>query len=184
MRTQTVCARYATRSGQTRVNPEPKPSRLLVLRQGRHESTVYTDKSHEHDRIWLETTHSPPAKVSVAAQTKDMTRPPRIAGRMRYSLRSMVLAFLPTDYKNSVTAEYLDYTKWQFLHNVLGSASGVLATQAMLYAMGLGAGALPLSAAINWVIKDGFGQLGGVVYATMVGQKFDSDPKHQRFWSA
>ncbi|KAJ2318221.1 hypothetical protein IWW52_002681, partial [Coemansia sp. RSA 2704] len=130
------------------------------------------------------TTHSPPAKVSVVAQTKDMARPARITDRMRYSLRSMVLAFLPTDYKNSVTAEYLDYTKWQFLHNVLGSASGVLATQAMLYAMGLGAGALPLSAAINWVIKDGFGQLGGVVYATMVGQKFDSDPKHQRFWSA
>ncbi|KAJ2664284.1 hypothetical protein IW148_002108 [Coemansia sp. RSA 1199] len=50
--------------------------------------------------------------------------------------------------------------------------------------MGLGAGALPLSAAINWVIKDGFGQFGGVIYATMVGQKFDSDPKHQRFWSS
>ncbi|KAJ2394854.1 hypothetical protein GGI23_004527, partial [Coemansia sp. RSA 2559] len=94
-----------------------------------------------------------------------------------------VSAFLPTDYKNSVAPEYLSYAKWQFVHNVLGSASGVLATQAMLYAMGLGAGALPLSAAINWVIKDGFGQFGGVVYATMVGQKFDSDPKHLRFWS-
>ncbi|KAJ2139700.1 hypothetical protein IW136_002822, partial [Coemansia sp. RSA 678] len=54
----------------------------------------------------------------------------------------------------------------------------------MLYAMGLNSGALPLSAAINWVIKDGFGQFGGVIYATMVGQKFDSDPKHQRFWSS
>ncbi|KAJ2497404.1 hypothetical protein GGH96_005118 [Coemansia sp. RSA 1972] len=50
--------------------------------------------------------------------------------------------------------------------------------------MGLNAGALPLSAAINWVIKDGFGQFGGVIYATLVGQKFDSDPKHQRFWSS
>ncbi|KAJ1966037.1 hypothetical protein GGI12_000355 [Dipsacomyces acuminosporus] len=96
---------------------------------------------------------------------------------------SMVKAFLPADYKNSVTREYIPYTKWQFVHNVLGSASGVLSTQAMLYAMGLGAGSLPLSAAINWILKDGFGQLGGVAYATMVGQKFDSDPKHQRFWS-
>ncbi|KAJ1995369.1 hypothetical protein GGI25_004306 [Coemansia spiralis] len=83
-----------------------------------------------------------------------------------------------------MSPEYLSYAKWQFVHNVLGAASGVLATQTMLYAMGLGAGVLPLSAAINWVIKDGFGQLGGVIYATMVGQKFDSDPKHQRFWSA
>ncbi|KAJ2787803.1 hypothetical protein GGI15_000435 [Coemansia interrupta] len=78
----------------------------------------------------------------------------------------------------------MSYMKWQFVHNTLGAASGVLSTQALLYAMGLGAGALPLSAAINWVIKDGFGQLGGVLYATMVGQKFDSDPKHLRFWSS
>ncbi|KAI8323836.1 DUF647-domain-containing protein [Martensiomyces pterosporus] len=107
----------------------------------------------------------------------------RLSRRIKASAASVLQAFLPTDYKNSVTPEYIHYTKWQFVHNTLGSASGVLATQAMLYAMGLGAGALPLSAAINWVIKDGFGQLGGVAYATMVGQKFDSDPKHQRFWS-
>ncbi|KAJ2460819.1 hypothetical protein GGF42_000596 [Coemansia sp. RSA 2424] len=107
-----------------------------------------------------------------------------LVDRVRQSYTSLMKPFLPADYKNTVTPEYIHYTKWQFVHNTLGSASGVLATQAMLYAMGLGAGALPLSAAINWVLKDGFGQLGGVIYATMVGQKFDSDPKHQRFWSA
>ncbi|KAJ2472911.1 hypothetical protein EV174_005769, partial [Coemansia sp. RSA 2320] len=107
-----------------------------------------------------------------------------LVDRVRQSYDSVIKAFLPADYRNTVTPEYLHYTKWQFVHNTLGSASGVLATQAMLYAMGLGTGALPLSVAINWVLKDGFGQLGGVVYATMVGQKFDSDPKHQRFWSA
>ncbi|KAJ2821649.1 hypothetical protein FBU31_004834 [Coemansia sp. 'formosensis'] len=115
---------------------------------------------------------------------KTVSRQTSIADRMRQSYASLMKPFLPADYKNTVTPEYIHYTKWQFVHNTLGSASGVLATQAMLYAMGLGAGALPLSAAINWVLKDGFGQLGGVIYATMVGQKFDSDPKHQRFWSA
>ncbi|KAJ2688654.1 hypothetical protein IWW39_002051 [Coemansia spiralis] len=107
-----------------------------------------------------------------------------VADRVRQSYASLMKPFLPADYKNTVTPEYIHYTKWQFVHNTLGSASGVLATQAMLYAMGLGSGALPLSVAINWVLKDGFGQLGGVIYATMVGPKFDSDPKHQRFWSA
>ena len=33
--------------------------------------------------------------------------------------------------------------------------------QALLYAIGLGAGAIPMAAALNWVIKDGLGQLGG-----------------------
>ena len=35
----------------------------------------------------------------------------------------------------------------------ISSASGVLATQSLLYAMGLGAGSLPFAAALNWVIK-------------------------------
>ncbi|KAJ2793594.1 hypothetical protein H4R21_005833, partial [Coemansia helicoidea] len=107
----------------------------------------------------------------------------RAGGRVDVAA-SLARAFLPADHRRSVTGEYLGYTWWQAVHNVFGAASGVLSTQAMLYAMGLGAGALPLSAAVNWVIKDGFGQLGGVLYATVVGQRFDSDPKHQRFWSA
>jgi len=55
--------------------------------------------------------------------------------------------------------------------------------QSLLYAVGLGAGSIPLAAALNWVIKDGLGQLGGVVYASMMGNKFDSDPKRHRMVS-
>ena len=53
--------------------------------------------------------------------------------------------------------------------------------QALLYAIGLGAGAIPMAAALNWVIKDGLGQLGGVLYAAVVGNHFDADPKRHRF---
>ncbi|KAJ1772253.1 hypothetical protein LPJ74_001683 [Coemansia sp. RSA 1843] len=168
----------------------------FVVRQGRLVSTVTMPppkhaQQDDHDR--------PPLLVSVTSVSRYQrkrilsrvlrigTNEPKKITVSSYSqqlVAKALRAFLPADYKNSVTPEYLSYAKWQFVHNVLGSASGVLATQAMLYAMGLGSGALPLSAAINWVIKDGFGQFGGVVYATMVGQKFDSDPKHLRFWSA
>ena len=41
----------------------------------------------------------------------------------------------------------------------------MLSTQALLYSVGLGAGAIPTAAAVNWVLKDGLGQLGGVVRA-------------------
>ena len=51
----------------------------------------------------------------------------------------------------------------------------------MLFAVGLGAGAIPLAAAINWILKDGLGQLGGVLYGMFFASKFDSDPKRQRF---
>jgi hypothetical protein len=33
--------------------------------------------------------------------------------------------------------------------------------QALLHAVGLGSGAIPMAAALNWIIKDGLGQLGG-----------------------
>jgi hypothetical protein len=53
--------------------------------------------------------------------------------------------------------------------------------QALLYAVGLGSGAIPLAAALNWIIKDGLGQLGGVIFASKVSTNFDADPKKWRF---
>lgn len=38
-----------------------------------------------------------------------------------------------------------------------------------------------MAAAINWVLKDGIGQFGGVLYASLFGTQFDEDPKRQRF---
>lgn len=37
---------------------------------------------------------------------------------------------------------------------------------------------------MNWIIKDGLGQLGGVLYAGLVATRFDSDPKRYRFVAA
>ncbi|KAJ3329229.1 hypothetical protein HDU76_008360 [Blyttiomyces sp. JEL0837] len=74
--------------------------------------------------------------------------------------------FLPKSYPSSVTREYLPYTLWQFAHSVTGTITGTLSTQALLHAL------------------DGFGLLGGVLYAGAVASKFDSDPKRYRFLAA
>jgi len=81
------------------------------------------------------------------------------------------------------------------------TATGVLSMQALLYAIGLGAGlwcgvvfsdlillivftgAIPLAATVNWVLKDGLGQLGGVLYGAIYGTHFDDDPKRHRFYA-
>ncbi|KAJ2911274.1 hypothetical protein GGI21_000057 [Coemansia aciculifera] len=182
-------------SHQRRISSSlPKVGHTVVIRQGQLESTVALGNGDQGplsvSSVVPRLSHKYRIPLGlVVPEQRDRakgstTEQASLANRARQSYTSLIKPFLPADYKNTVTPEYIHYTKWQFVHNTLGSASGVLATQAMLYAMGLGAGALPLSAAINWVLKDGFGQLGGVIYATMVGQKFDSDPKHQRFWSA
>ncbi|KAJ2099897.1 hypothetical protein GGI09_002547 [Coemansia sp. S100] len=198
--TTQACLGQAFRHQRRLSGSLPGMGRTIVVRQGQLESTVASGSSalpgargrdqeplsaplapHMSHKFKISLSVIPEHKSKVKDSTSGQTS---LADRVRQSYASLMKPFLPADYKNTVTPEYIHYTKWQFVHNTLGSASGVLATQAMLYAMGLGAGALPLSAAINWVLKDGFGQLGGVIYATMVGQKFDSDPKHQRFWSA
>ncbi|KAJ3366627.1 hypothetical protein GGF32_003271 [Allomyces javanicus] len=114
------------------------------------------------------------------------------ADRSRTSLRdravdardAVLATFLPANYPHSVAPEYLRYTRWTFVHAVTGTVTGVLSMQSLLYAIGLGAGSIPVAAALNWIIKDGLGQLGGVLYASIMGEKFDSEPKRLRFNAA
>eukprot|EP00938_MAST-03A_sp_MAST-3A-sp1_P003945 g3945.t1 len=92
---------------------------------------------------------------------------------------------LPKDFsKGSVPREYFSFTTRHFVAAVFGSASFVLSTQSLLVAIGLGAGALPIAATLNWVLKDGLGQLGGVLFASLVNNRFDTDPKRWRFVAA
>jgi hypothetical protein len=91
---------------------------------------------------------------------------------------------LPKDYATSVGPTYLTYAKWSMGASVAGTITGVLSMQSLLFAMGLGAGSVPIAAALNWIVKDGLGQLGGVLYASTVNHRFDSDPKRWRFTAA
>ncbi|KAF9094890.1 hypothetical protein BGX27_001361 [Mortierella sp. AM989] len=103
------------------------------------------------------------------------------ASKHLLSPQTALAVFLPKGFPDSVTPNYWPFAKWQFVHNIAGSVTAVISTQSLLFAMGLGAGSIPMAAALNWIIKDGLGQLGGVVYASFVSDKFDSEPKRFRF---
>jgi hypothetical protein len=70
----------------------------------------------------------------------------------------------------------------------------VLSTQALLLAVGVvgssassaagAAGAGVLAGALNWVLKDGVGQLGGVLFASRQSRAFDAHPKQMRMLAA
>ncbi|KAL1530195.1 hypothetical protein AB1Y20_001111 [Prymnesium parvum] len=105
--------------------------------------------------------------------------------RGRLPLRAIPAAaaahFLPKGFPLSVGADYLPYSLWCALAGVCGSAAGVLSTQSLLYAIGVGhSAALPLAASLNWVIKDGIGQLAAVASAAVISDRFDVDPKRWR----
>ena len=91
--------------------------------------------------------------------------------------------FLPRGYPHSVAINYGTFAMGQLTSSVLGTACGVLSMQSMLFAMGAGSGSLPLAATLNWIIKDGVGQFGGILFASMINNRFDADPKRWRMIS-
>eukprot|EP00968_Pinguiococcus_pyrenoidosus_P011680 scaffold964_cov261-Pinguiococcus_pyrenoidosus.AAC.6 len=56
--------------------------------------------------------------------------------------------------------------------------------QNLFYAAGLGSGSAPMAAALYWVMKDGVGQLGGVLFASLVSARFDAEARSYRMLAA
>lgn len=108
-------------------------------------------------------------------------RPARSFSPILYPLASLLGHFLPKHFPSSVQPSYLHYSKYMFIASICGTASSVLSMQCLLLAVGLGATtALPTAAAINWVLKDGLGQMGGMLFASMVATRFDIRPLRYR----
>lgn len=106
--------------------------------------------------------NSSPSSISMSLQVKDFT-----------DIRSIpfIHHFLPANYPHSVCPSYATYASYCFLGSVAGSSAMVLSTQALLVAVGVGTqSAAPMAAALNWVMKDGVGQLGGVLFASQLGK--------------
>ena len=98
----------------------------------------------------------------------------------KHWISAMIRQMLPYEYPHSVDAGYRNFALYQFIGATSSSAACVLSTQCLLHAVGLTSStALGLSAALNWVIKDGLGQVGGILFASYLGNSkaFDSDPK-------
>lgn len=83
--------------------------------------------------------------------------------------------FLPKGYPQSVDNGYGNFVKFQMIAAIFGTSAGVLSMQSLLFAVGIGSSeALPLAATLNWIIKDGLGQFGGVLFASLVSNRFDT----------
>lgn len=84
---------------------------------------------------------------------------------------------MPSGYPSTVAPGYLKYASYQAIHHAAGSANGVLASSFLLYSVGLGAGAIPVAGALSWVLKDGLGQLGTLLFGKFMAHNFDLSSK-------
>ncbi|KAI5069933.1 hypothetical protein GOP47_0014276 [Adiantum capillus-veneris] len=94
--------------------------------------------------------------------------------------------FLPTDFPESVSSDYLQYMLLQFPTNITGWTCSTLVTSSLLKAVGLEAWAgttVAATAAIKWVSKDGLGAFGRLFVGGRFGRVFDDDPKQWRMYA-
>ncbi|KAJ8904161.1 hypothetical protein NDN08_000688 [Rhodosorus marinus] len=88
--------------------------------------------------------------------------------------------YLPDGFPGSVTSDYFRFTQWRVLQNIASSVMAVISTEALLFGLGLGKTGSAVAAATAWVLKDGLGYMGKVLYGYLAGKQFDSDPKSWR----
>uniref|UniRef100_A0A8C3S8V6 Chromosome 16 open reading frame 58 n=1 Tax=Chelydra serpentina TaxID=8475 RepID=A0A8C3S8V6_CHESE len=78
--------------------------------------------------------------------------------------------FLPQGYPESVSQDYLSYQIWDTVQAFASSITGALATQAVLKGVGVGDQTSTVAAAtVTWILKDGTGMLGRILFAWMKG---------------
>ena len=90
--------------------------------------------------------------------------------------------FLPAGYPDTVSDDYAPFIRWHLGSLMFRNILEVITAQSLLVALGMGStpGALPLTAATKWVLKDGIGSLATLAAGSLGGQKYDEDPK--RWW--
>lgn len=90
----------------------------------------------------------------------------------------------PDGYPQSVGPGFVEYTRWRLSAFFFGGAIGVFSTQGLLLAVGVGRqSAAPLAAALQWVIRDGMGRAGRMLFS-QVGNGFDAETKQYRLMAA
>ena len=155
-------------------------------------------KFHLHSQDSTNTTFALPFGISGTGEKQGSVGwSARRENALESARKQLIRIFFPQNYPASVTQNYFEFIRWTFLGSISGTVSGgifklvsyrkililavVLSTQALLSALGMGSGALPMAASLNWIIKDGLGLFGGVIYTSLVSNKFDAEPKKYRF---
>ena len=90
--------------------------------------------------------------------------------------------FLPSGFPATTSADYVEWLRWQLVSLLFRDVLEIMSAQSLLVALGMGSapGALPLTAAAKWVLKDGVGSFATLIAGSFGGQRYDEDPK--RWW--
>lgn len=156
----------------TTTTPQPPPPASL--------SAVELDEAIPVAR-WCTVEGNLVASPAAAAATTAAAPRPSLASRVAAELCSV---FLPAGYPDSVRPEYLRFQAFDTLQAACSYLRNILTTSAILRGAGVGEGAAsPMAAAIAWVLRDGFGMFGSLIFSYAVGTGFDRNVKEWRLFA-
>eukprot|EP00668_Euglena_longa_P041605 GGOE01054777.1.p1 GENE.GGOE01054777.1~~GGOE01054777.1.p1 ORF type:complete len:426 (+),score=118.49 GGOE01054777.1:53-1330(+) len=100
------------------------------------------------------------------------------------AVRAVRSLLLPEGFPHSVTEDYLEFQIWDTVQAVCSYLRGILCTQAVLMGVGVGdAAATAASATVQWVLRDGLGMFGGMLFAWHHAHQFGVNVKQWRFFA-
>ena len=162
-------------------------------------TTLYTFDVEKDDttttkRTWKTIQNGFSAVADESDDKESSSSPPLLHSKLQKISKdnAPLKLLLPAQYPKSVAPGYFEFVAFCFSASVAGSAAMVLSTQTLLLAVGIvgqhtaASTSGIMAGALNWIIKDFMGQLGGVVFASQMGasRQFDSDPKRWRMVAA
>ncbi|KAH9915112.1 vitamin B6 photo-protection and homoeostasis-domain-containing protein [Fomitopsis serialis] len=164
-KSQKQCAAEAS---QLDVTTTEKLRPFAIERVGGRECHVsWTDRGISKE--WRELSNSTGEDEQAVSTSASST------GRFTSWLRQM---FLPTNYPQSVHRSYLPFHVLQFFETTFGTIVSVLCNQALLTSVGVSAeGSIFGAVAVQWIIKDGAGEVAKLFFIRRFSPYFDSHPK-------
>ncbi|XP_063974066.1 RUS family member 1 isoform X2 [Diachasmimorpha longicaudata] len=101
--------------------------------------------------------------------------------RLIFLIRSV---FLPEGFPDSVHPDYVPYQIWDTVQAFASTILGTLTTHSILIGVGVGEStATPLAATISWILKDGAGMIGRILFAWWNGSQLDAQCKKWRIFA-
>ena len=162
---------------------------ILFTPQSKNDSNSDFNKNDETDfsNRYTWTPSKPKADENLLDVKEDKKLMSTLETKIEETSQRLISHLLPAGYPHSVPHTYTSFASYQFVASLSSSTAMVLSTQTLLHALGLSSqSAVPISAALNWVLKDGIGQFGGILFASYLGQGangFDANPKQWRMVS-
>ncbi|EQK99691.1 hypothetical protein G6O67_004824 [Ophiocordyceps sinensis] len=156
-----------------KVDEEEDLSFAPLVNSGRDISVVELSKSGYDPKLWL---HSPAR--GVVRQDKG----PFLSRSLRGWRKFILSAFLPVDFPNSVSDDYLAYQTYDSLQAFFSTITSLLASRALLQGLGVGdANSSATYAMLLTILRDAISNIATIVFAHRFGLRIEPEAKKYRF---